>query len=360
MSNYNDDYGSYEKIKKEATNKHAQILDELSEIEDISFETYNEEKPAMEDESFLPSEYLRPQKKKKSKKKKKGWFNPEEWFDDLAAQTDSNFNVKAKYRQGIFDEDGSINKKRKKKKKDKNGDIIDYKKEFEPELALYKNLLVSQNKFTDALQKEYDQIKAVKSSARGVNKQMTDLMESITHARTLSMQLVEKNVNAKKLISELTMKQKKELGLSNNGEFENMADFANSYIQQIINERSNINGVSEPGVISDMTDDEMFSDVESALFDNLEIDNEVGESDTYLKYENVGAKIYVVIGKDGEGNEDIVNYRFVAKDENNNILHDYPEPIHTKITVNRSTNMAQDAYGEKYPIIWVDENIRDM
>ena len=68
------------------------------------------------------------------------------------------------------------------------------------------------NRFTDSLQKEYDAIKSVKSSARGVSKQMSDLIENITEARSLSMQLVDKHVNVKKQIAELNIKQKEKFG----------------------------------------------------------------------------------------------------------------------------------------------------
>ena len=65
------------------------------------------------------------------------------------------------------------------------------------------------------------------------------------------------------------------------------------------------------------------------------------------KYENSNIKIYVVIT-----DNDVENYEFIAKDENGEIISDYPLPVHTNISVNRSTNIATDIFGKKYSIIW--------
>ena len=57
--------------------------------------------------------------------------------------------------------------------------------------------------------------------------------------------------------------------------------------------------------------------------------------------------IYVVIR-----DQDIENYEFRVEDSEGNEIDDYPMPNHTKISVNRSTNVATDTFGIKYPIIW--------
>ena len=51
-------------------------------------------------------------------------------------------------------------------------------------------------------------------------------------------------------------------------------------------------------------------------------------------------------------NQDIENYEFRVEDSEGNEIDDYPMPNHTKISVNRSTNVATDTFGIKYPIIW--------
>ena len=124
---------------------------------------------------------------------------------------DDKVRGKRKFKGDSFDD---LLRRKKKKKKKKKGEMIDYNKEFEIEAALYKNLLQEQNRFTDSLQKEYDRLKSAKSTARGISKTMTDLIENITQARSLSLQIVDKTVGLKKTTADLMMKQRKEFGAS--------------------------------------------------------------------------------------------------------------------------------------------------
>lgn len=244
----------------------------------------------------------------------------------------------------IFSDSGDSKKKKKKKKVDSSGkEIIDYNKQMEPELNMYRNLLKDQNMFTESLQKEYDALKSSKSLSRGVNKSMSDLIANITSARSLSMQLVKENINAKKIIAELNMKQNKDAVF---GDDNNVSDYAAAMLRQMINERGSVLGAGvSDGTVTNY-DDESFSDMfDSTIQDD---ENRPEEVDKYLKYENRNVNIYVQI----EGN-DIDNYVFIAKDEDGEILDDYPLPNRTKLSVNRSTNIATDTYGKKYLIEWV-------
>ena len=322
------------------------ILSQLKDIENddvMSNSNYSSH-------SFLPSSMLKEQDKDNGKKKKK--YSDEytdedadQWFSELLVASDPKIDKKGRIRESLFTSAGITGKKKKKKKKDKEKDLIDYKKELEPEMALYRNLLMEQNRFTESLQKEYDSIKSVKASSRGVNKQMTDLIANITSARGLAMQLVEKNVNAKKLIAELTLKQRKEMGLNNEG-VENMADFASSYLKQMLNDRQVLVTGTGDNSVSEYTEDELFEELSSSLMKDSSMDRPE-EVDRYLKYENRNVEVSVIIT-----NNDVENYEFIAKDENGYEIDDYPLPIHTSISVNRSTNIATDTYGKKYPIIW--------
>ena len=318
--------------------KRGNLLNQLKEIEednyvsDTGYSSY----------SFLPSSMLKNQDEigvdTKKKKKNKDEYTDEDadsWFDDLMVLSSAKVNKKSKVRNALFDSAGITGKKKKKKNKEKKDELVDYKKELEPEMALYRNLLMDQNRFTESLQREYDSIKSVKASSRGVTKQMTDLIANITSARSLAMQLVEKNVSAKKLIAELTLKQKKEMGL-NNGEAENMADFASNYLKQMLNDRQTImNGTGDLSV-SEYTEDELFEELSNSVAGDSAFDRPE-EVSRYLKYENRNITVYVVITDD-----DVENYEFLAKDEEGYIIEDYPMHNHTSISVNRSTNIATD------------------
>ena len=320
-------------LPENENNKRKNIIDQLRVIEDENLDYYDDESDV-----FLPSSLLKDKKKEKKKDEDEFEYQDDEWMDTFMA-----LDIKPKHKKNkdIF---GLEKKKKKKKKKDKDkNELVDYGKEFEPEIALYRNLLIDQNKFTDSLQREYDSIKAVKSTARGVNKNITDLIQNITSARSLAMQLVEKNVNAKKLIAELTMKQQKENGIGEDGA--GLSDFAANYLKQMINERNALTGKVGTSEISEYeSDDDLFE----TLTENLGDDERSGDVEKYLKYENRNVTVYVCIDS-----EDTENYYYIAKDEDGEVIEDYPLPLHNSISINRSTNIGTDTYGKKYPIIWV-------
>lgn len=278
-----------------------------------------------------------------SKKKVKDSFSDvmsDEYFEDLMAS--SSIKIK-KHGKGSYDEFFLDEKKKKKKKKKKKGELTDYKKEFEPEAALLRNLLIEQNKYVDSLQKEYDYIASHKSSSRGINKNMTDLMDNITQARNLSMQLVDKHVNLKKTIADLSMKERKEKAGAL-GEGDNLADFASSYLKQMISDRAQyINGAGS-AEIGDYTSEEMANFVT----ENIGESDRSVEADKYLEYENMNVTIYLHINSQDDG-----DYYYEAVAEDGTILNDYPLPLkETKFNINRSTDIATDTYGVKYQIIW--------
>jgi hypothetical protein len=325
---------------KKKNKRHKELLDQLKDVEESSDYTM------LPNGSFLPSSLLKDKKEKEEKTKTKDISEAESYLpDDSDDWLNAIMGMKISKPHGGKGKDlfalSGISKKKKKKKKDKN-ELTNFSKEFEPEINLYRNLLQDQNRFTDSLQREYDAIKSSKSSARGVNKTMSDLIKNITEARALSMQLVEKNVNTKKLISELTMKEKKELGVGL-GDGENMADFAGTLLNKMISERGSIINGASTAEVSDYTEDELFDSLAESLSDN----SRPSDVEKYLKYENRNITIYAVVNT-----ADVEDYDYIAKDEEGNIIEDYPLPYKTSISVNRSTNYATDAYGKKYQIIW--------
>ena len=314
-----------------------ELLSQLNEMEEES-DSFNKE---VEESSFLPSSFFDGKLSGKKKKKEKSM---DDWMDIC-----ENLKMKKPSRKGgkknsdpFFLESGG---KKKKKKKEKKQQEVDYRKEFEVEAALYKNLLQDQTRFTDSLQKEYDAIRSTKSSSRGVTKTLTELIQQITSARSLSMQLVEKNVNVKKLIADLSLKQKKELGLLS-GDAENLGEFASSYLKQMMDERKNIvNGSSDDTEIIDYGEDD--DELSSFLNEQLGETDRTEAAQKQLEYENLNVKIYAVIY-----NDNAEDYDFVAYDDNNEIIDDYPVPVKTSLSINRSTGVATDTYGRKYFIKW--------
>lgn len=332
--------------------RHREILDQLQQMDvddgyiPVGNDDFDIPAPKPSDyntNNVLPSNFLT----KKNKKKKHTIQVPDQTEDEwLSALMDANdVKIKRSGKRGtdIFDEALNGKKKKKKKNKDKN-EPTDYKKEFETEAALLRNLMIDQSHFVESLQKEYDFLKSNKSSSRGINKNMTDLIANITSARSLTTQLVEKQIALKKSIADLTMKERKELsgGLT---EGENLADFASSYLKQMISERQQLlTGGSTD--IGDYSIDEM-SNILNENMNTGDYEDRPDEVEKYLEYEDRNVTVWVYMNQN-----DSEDYEYVALDEDGEEIDDYPLPYKNKLSINRSTNIATDTFGQKYPIRW--------
>lgn len=287
----------------------------------------------------------KPEKKKSKKEDEDDGYDFDEtndWFNTL-----TNFKAepikKMKVKNSVFDE--LISGKKKKKKKKKDGELTDYNMEFDKEINLLKNLLVDQNEFTSSLQKKYDMLNNSKSSQRGIGKFTTDLITNINQARSLSMQLVEKTINTKKTIAELTMKEKEKFS-AKNGEAEDMGMYASTYLKEMMNMgRKNIDGMGYNAgeYDDDVTPDELFDSVNDVLGGDTRPDEVL----KYLKYEDSGINIKAVIH-----GENLVCFK--AYDKNGDVVDDYPLPDDdTNLNMNRSTGIATDRFNNKYEIEWI-------
>lgn len=318
--------------------KREKILEQLDELDNE--ETIPQKITENNSSNFLPSS-LSPKKKKKNTQPQK---TEDEWFNDLIET--SELRVTTGKRKSMFDDVFNPDGKKKKKKKKNKNEPTDYEKKFEPEAALLRSLLIDQNKFVDSLQKEYDFLKSNKSTSRGINKNITDLISNITNARNLSMQLIDKNTSLKKTIADLTMKERKELFGNSLDDVENLNDFASTYLKQMISERHQLMAGTNSD-ISDYSIDEMASIVSDTLLNSEDAEERSDETRKYLEYENKNVTVYVYMNPSDE-----TDYDYVAIDENGDELDDYPLPFKGKLTVNRSTNIATDIYGQKYIIRW--------
>ena len=292
------------------------------------------------------------EEKKKEKEEKKAKKEAEEADDDdedfmsfiKATSPKTKKGKKFKFNVNYGDE-------KKKKKKDKDKSIVNHKKDFEPEMMILRNLQMDQDKFVDSLQKKYDQMENTKSTARGVGKYTTDLINTITSARATSLQIVDKIISTKKTIADLDFKERKEFGSNNNSEQTNLANYASTYLKQMMTVgRNNVVGEQSSYSVDDVDSedtDDLFSSIDESLGDTDRSD----EVDKYLKYENDNIEVKVV-WYDGKSDDDIrEKYDFIAEDPNGNIIDDYPLPEKTKMSINRSTEIATDLYGNKYKLI---------
>ena len=286
----------------------------------------------------MPISSKRPKKEKKEEPENTELTEDENnWLSTISGFRAEPIKKKKKKPSDIFDI-GNTKKKRKKKKKD---GVTDYNKEFEHEARLYDNLMKDQAKFTDSLQSRYNALEATKSSARGVGKFTTDLIDSINNARSLTLQIAKEKTNLKKSIADLTIKERKEFG--NGGQdSKDIGLLGSSMLQKLISESAGERSGGDSGIV-DADMDDMFDDIS----DEVGRTDEDDEIDTYLRYESSDVKIYVCINENDEDDK-----YFIAKDKYNNTINDYVLPDMTELKINRNTNIATDTYSRKYPIIW--------
>ena len=316
MSEIKLDYNKRKKSSKD-------LLDELDEL----------------DQAPMISSY-RPKKEPKSKIKEMEEAN--EGGDDWL-QTISTFKrepIKGrKNRENPFEYMNG--KKKKKKKKEKEG-TKDYNVEFEPEMALIKNLLADQNRFVDSLQKRYDILESTKSSARGVGKFTTDLISAISQSRGISRQLVTDMVSLKKTIADLNMKEKKENAAALDGG-DDLNNFSATFLKNLISKgKEDAFNYGDDAPVEG-TDSDIFSNISEELADS----DRSPDIDTYLKYESRDVKLVAYVNKETDEWE----LKAVASD--GEILDDYPIPYIEHMEINRSTELASDEFHTKYPIVWV-------
>lgn len=331
---YGEKHKKAKKKEKEKKKDKLSILDEFDEMDQMesSFPTIGSYKPDKEE------------KKNKVEEMQASNEMGDDWLKTIANFKQEPIKArKQKSEDSIFDYIGG--KKKKKKKKDKEGkekELVDYNVVFEPEVTLMKNLLSDQTQFTQSLQRRYDILDSSKSSARGVGKFTTDLIQSVNQARTTSMQLIDRIASLKKTAIDLNMKEKKEAGALVDGNSpEELNQFSADFLKKIIRTKREDLSLYDDGGPMDGTADDIFANIEDEMRDS----ERSGEVDAFLKYEKRGVEVIAKVDPD-----DYDKFRFEAVAADGEILDDYPLPEVTSLEINRSTGYASDEFHTKYKI----------
>lgn len=319
-------------IKK---SKRQRLLDELDEAVNMTYDDY----AATDSPKIYGSVKSFTNNGKKSSQE-----DPADWFSSISQEMQFKLAKPSRTVEDVFETDRK--KKRKKKKKDKTGADTDFDKEFSAEAQLLLNLYGENAQYVDSLQKMYEHMTQTKSSARGVTKNATDVMANITSARAVKLQIIKEMIALRKTKEDFKMKQRKEA--SSAVDTDNINDFTASILKKMYAERSTMmtNG---DATVSDYSPEEMASIVNDHIESGVgNLDDRSDESEAYLRYENAGITIRVSVNRDDESDFD-----FVAYDDNGNVVLDYPLPLKNTLSINRSTDIATDKYGQKYHVDWV-------
>lgn len=323
----------YDEILDSPVQRKSALLSRLQKLESVKKESEDKKSNNNSNDDFSFSSIYEETKNKKEK----DTVSADEWFNTVSNLRTEAISKKGLKKRSLFDSG-----KKKKKKKGKETDEkapTDFNKEFQDEMFLIDNILEEQNKFTASLQNRYNLSEQTKSSARGTGKFTTDLITNITSARNLTLQIIEKRINLKKTIHDLTLKEKKEIGDVDTTDINSQAA---SFLKEILNTKHEWNGGDGSSGFAEATDDTMNSYLD---MDGVEFDE---DTESYIKYEHEDVTIWVIYDKTN------LEYEFEARTAAGKILDDYPLPIKSQLSINYSTNMATDEYGEKYPVEFVD------
>lgn len=308
-------------------------------------------------EQFLPSEAKMQQNNLKNRS-----FDED---DDRASELlDLNFDIEAMEFTPYRSEKKKMklleSKKEKKKGKNKAGQPTDFNRLLAPEMNSIQSLIRQHNAFVTSMQSMYNQIIGTKSSNRGINKGLTDLMANITSARKVSADLVKQQSDIKKLAFEMRLKESKELGLGKESNSGSISDFSADFLGRAMSNRKAFTfDESSESDIEDYDDSDIGAAMlEQALSSNLQISKNNGTfnakdrddivANAYLKYENLEPVVYAIVNR-----EDHSDYDFIAKGNDGKFIEDYPVPMKNPgATVNESTNQLTDNLGRKFDIIW--------
>ena len=358
-------------LQDESQKRRENLINELVSMSGDDYQDYAVGPSAIIDPSLLNFGKKKKKKKKESEpvvsETKESVAGEKDWFSefvdglgDAVVGASMKPRRRSSYQSDV--DEMLFGSKKKKKKKKKKGQPTDFRKEFEPENLLFTNILRDTTRFIDTLQREYDTITSKKGSGRGTTKNTQDLVANINSARQLAMSLVDKKVNLKKLATELSFKERKELGLAN-GEGTDLGEYGSAYLKKLIDERQMIFNGGREDIIDlgeNYDDDGVAASVGELLSENIDRpiseeeakmygdDDRTEEADLYLKYENENVTVRVSIDK-----TDSENYSFYAVNDKGEQVYDYPLPVSRITSINRSTGIATDEFGQKYFISWV-------
>ena len=260
---------------------------------------------------------------------------------------------KKKYRKWIDDDiDSNVVLTEKSKKRKKRN----YKKEFDPELNMLKNIVAEQNKFTQDLQRRYQTAAGPNTrDAMPLNKTLVELAAVINASRSNSLGILREIGNLKKTVADLYMKQFKldaerggvvdttDVGLMGSSIASSL--FGNQIATNSVGTmdmgigQSTVPGSPVPPSAPPPDPSTGFPSFDPATWDGG------GMSSGYSQFEAIPHKIVVEYNPA----EQKARYKAV-RDDNGEELIGCPVPSGTIKSFDLKSNMAKDDFDQIYPL----------
>lgn len=223
-------------------------------------------------------------------------------------------------------------------------DKIDPNKIFNSDISALKVLAADQKKVAKIFEKRLMESLTDRGKV-GLNEEDIMAMQALTSSYNAIASINKEQINIKKNIADLRIKQNqnKMSGNSNEGgnvgsRGMNSVDVGRSILDSIFDAPSSTmsNATVPP------TNYQVSSDTDASnLIDSIIPSS---ESNPYIQYESANPTTYVVVG---DSDEDV---EFMTYDASGELISDYPNPTSKITKIDREANMATDEYLVQYPL----------
>lgn len=214
---------------------------------------------------------------------------------------------------------------------------------FTSDIASLRALASDQNKIVKMFEKRLTESLADKGKF-GLNEDDIEAMQALTAARTAIVNITKEQINIKKNIADIRLKQQQQQGSLQSG-----STMTGNPASGIDMGRSFMDRIFEMPARQPSTDLNYAAPTVSLEQASQVIDNLIPTVSDAVTYESAAPTTYVVVG---DSDDDV---EFVTYDSTGNVLSDYPNPTSHIETIDRENNRATDDLLVQYPIKFKNE-----
>ena len=216
---------------------------------------------------------------------------------------------------------------------------IDPNRIFNSDIAALRALASDQNKITKMFEKKLTESLTDRGKF-GLTEDDVNAMQALTAARNAIVGITKEQINIKKNIADIRLKQQQQQnsvnGISNNnGGGMTHAEFSKEFMDNMFN---------MPARTSDMESSYQAPSVDLEQASQV-IDDLVPEVSDVVKYESIKPKTYVILGDTDD------DFEFATFDSQGNLIPDYQNPTSTIAKVDRINRHALDNYLVEYDTV---------
>lgn len=237
-----------------------------------------------------------------------------------------------------------------------NDSKIDPNKVFNSDISALKALAADQQRITKMFEKKLIEGLSEKGKV-GLTEVDIEAMQALTSARSAITSINKEQINIKKNIADIRIKQNqqtlKQASPTSNNNIDDVKNGASSYDvgRSILDSLFDSPSINTPPTNINMDPNSFVTQTEDSASTVIDgIVSNVGGVNTYTQYESTTPTTYVVMSRHGSDSD----YEFETYTESGELIPDYPKP-NTKITsIDRDSGTCIDDLLIQYPIKFID------